>query len=183
MGMNVAGGAVNGPIAEINTTPLIDVMLCVLITIIYSVPVMTHAVKLDMPQVPKAPQISIPPQVIELEIDFDGTLVWNGATIPGIDALESPTLRSAASQAVQPELHLQPDRRAKYEVVAKVLAAAQRNRLEEDRVRRTPRSSGTVLQSSSRTPPTDRHALSARENTSAFPQCLHQPNSRRSHLS
>lgn len=83
-----------------------------------------------MPQIPKAPQIDIPPEVIQLEIDFDRILVWNGAIIPGIGALKSH-FRSAARQAVQPELHLRPDRRGKYEVVAKVLAAAQRNRLKK----------------------------------------------------
>ena len=130
MGMNIAGGGQGGLMVEINTTPLIDVMLCVLVTIIYSVPMMTHAVKLDMPQVSHTPPIEPKPEAVQLEIDFDGTLVWNGNVVPSLAALE-PLLRSAAAQPVQPELHLRPDGRVKYDVVAKVLASAQRNRLKK----------------------------------------------------
>jgi biopolymer transport protein ExbD len=127
MGMSI-GASSDGLMADINTTPLIDVMLCVLITIIYSVPVMTHAVKLDMPQVSTPPPVTEQPEVVQIEIDFDGTILWNGSVVDGIAGLER-YLRSAAAQPAQPELHLLPDRRAKYDVVAKVLAAAQRHHL------------------------------------------------------
>jgi biopolymer transport protein ExbD len=127
MSMSVGSGSGDGVMCDINTTPLIDVMLCLLITIIYNVPPMTHAVKLDLPQ-PHPETVQVKPEVVQLEIDFDGTILWNGAKVAGMDLLES-YLRSAAAQPVQPEIHLLPDRRAKYGVVAKVLAAAQRHHM------------------------------------------------------
>ena len=77
------------PMCDINTTPLIDVMLVLLDQLIVTLPIMTHAVKLDMPQTnqPPPPQRSAP-EVIDLEIDFDGTIVWNGTVVPNIDTLE-----------------------------------------------------------------------------------------------
>lgn len=113
---------------DINTTPLIDVMLVLLVTLIVSLPIMTHAVKLDMPQPNAAPPPDVKPEVIDLEVDFDGTVVWNGNTITGMDQLES-YFRNEAVKDPQPEIHLRPDRRVKYDFVAKVLAAAQRNRM------------------------------------------------------
>jgi biopolymer transport protein ExbD len=91
---------------------------------------MTHAVKLDMPQKNDAPPPPVPPEVIDLEIDFDGTVVWNGTSIPDINTLES-YFHTEAAKDPQPEIHLRPDRRAKYDVVARVLAAAQRNRMKK----------------------------------------------------
>ena len=73
---------------EVNTTPLIDVMLCLLIILIFSVPIMTHAINMDMPQIAQKKKDVIKPDPIELEIDFDGTLVWNGTIVPDLDALE-----------------------------------------------------------------------------------------------
>ena len=75
MSMGSESGA---PMCDINTTPLIDVMLVLLVTLIVTLPIMTHAVKLDMPQTnqPPPPQDQRP-EVIDLEIDFDGTIVWN----------------------------------------------------------------------------------------------------------
>ncbi len=121
-----AGSAEGEPMMEINTTPLIDVMLVLLIMFIITIPVMTHAVKLDMPQ----PNANPPPQteepvVIDLEIDFDGTILWNG-TPTSMSSLES-YFRTESQKSPQPELHVRPNRRAKYDVVANVLAAAQRN--------------------------------------------------------
>jgi biopolymer transport protein ExbD len=122
-----ATGLRSAPMCEINTTPLIDVMLVLLITLIVSLPIMTHAVKLDLPQSPAPP--GPPPEVINLDIDFDGTVLWNDRAIAGSQQLES-YLRAAARKVPQPEVHLRPDPRVKYDVVAKVLAAAQRNRLQ-----------------------------------------------------
>ncbi len=128
MAMSVGTGG--EAMCDINTTPLIDVMLVLLVTLIVSLPVMTHAVKLDMPnpnnQPPPPPT---PPEVIDLEIDSDGTVVWNGTPVSGIDQLESYFHNESAIKPVQPEVHLRPDRRAKYGIVAQVLAAAQRNRM------------------------------------------------------
>jgi biopolymer transport protein ExbD len=128
--MQIPGASMAGTvICEINTTPLIDVMLVLLITLIVSLPLMTHAVKLDLPQ---APPITSPvlPEVIDLEIDHDGTVVWNGTAVADSQQLES-YFRAAARQNPQPEIHLRAERRAKYDFVAKVLASAQRNRMQK----------------------------------------------------
>jgi len=109
---------------DINMTPLIDVMLVLLIMFIITIPVMTHAVKLDMPRASNAPS-NAQPIVINLEIDFDGTVLWNGTPVE-IEALEGYFRREAGLDP-QPELHIRPSKRAKYDVVARVLASAQRN--------------------------------------------------------
>ena len=119
------------PLCDINTTPLIDVMLVLLVTLIVTLPVMTHAVKLDMPNVSNPPPPPpTPPEVIELEIDFDGTVVWNGSPVASLSQLEG-YFHAERDKEPQPEIHLRPDRRAKYEIVAKVLAAAQRNHMKK----------------------------------------------------
>jgi biopolymer transport protein ExbD len=127
MGMSV-GGEDSEALCDINTTPLIDVMLVLLIMFIITIPVMTHAVKLDMPRPSDAPPPPVQPEIIDIEIDFDGTVVWNGSVVPSMDTLEA-YFRQESQKDPQPELHLRPDKRAKYDVVARVLASAQRNRL------------------------------------------------------
>jgi biopolymer transport protein ExbD len=129
MAMQV-GNAGGGVMCDINTTPLIDVMLVLLVTLIVSLPIMTHAVKLDMPQNNNPPPPDQRPEVIDLEIDFDGTVVWNGTVVQSIGQLEG-YFGEESKKDVQPEIHLRPDRRAKYDYVAKVLAAAQRNRMKK----------------------------------------------------
>src|ERR1700748_1594775 len=108
---------------EMNTTPLIDVMLVLLTLLIITLPIQTHAVKLDMPR-PNTHQPPTPPVVVTLEVDFDGTTLWNGTPVDKktLDGY----LQSAATDDPQPEIHLQPNRLAKYDAVAKVLADAQR---------------------------------------------------------
>ncbi|HEY6484298.1 MAG TPA: biopolymer transporter ExbD [Steroidobacteraceae bacterium] len=130
MAMSVGVPADGGVMCDINTTPLIDVMLVLLVTLIVSLPIMTHAVKLDMPQANNPPPPDQRPEVIDLEIDFDGTVVWNGNVVQNMSQLESYFHQEAAKDP-QPEIHLRPDRRAKYDYVAKVLAAAQRNRMKK----------------------------------------------------
>jgi biopolymer transport protein ExbD len=88
---------------------------------------MTHAVKLDMPQATNPPPVTVKPDIIDLEIDFDGTVVWNGTVVPP-DRLEA-YFRNEAPKEPQAEIHLRPDRRVKYDYVAKVLATAQRNHM------------------------------------------------------
>lgn len=128
MSMNVGGsGGPGAPMVEMNMTPLIDVLLVLLIMFIVTIPVMTHAVKLDMPQANNRPPPTVLPEVIDLEIDFDGTVVWNG-TVVSMGQLESYFNQESAKDP-QPEIHLRPDRRARYGVVATVLATAQRNRM------------------------------------------------------
>jgi biopolymer transport protein ExbD len=129
MAMSVGGQGET--FCDINTTPLIDVMLVLLVTLIVTLPIMTHAVKLDMPN-PNAPPPppDKPPEVIDLEIDYDGTVVWNGTQVAGLGQLEG-FFNSERDKDPQPEIHLRPDRRAKYDVVARVLAAAQRNHMKK----------------------------------------------------
>lgn len=129
--MSMQVGGAGEEMCDINTTPLIDVMLVLLVTLIITLPVMTHAVKLDMPDLAhQPPPPPVQPEVIDLEIDFDGTLVWNGTPVPNMDTLEG-YFHTYADKDPQPEIHLRPDRRAKYDVVARVLAAAQRNRMKK----------------------------------------------------
>ncbi|HUD49878.1 biopolymer transporter ExbD [Parvibaculum sp.] len=125
MAMNVGGGKDDEPMMEINTTPLIDVMLVLLVMLIITIPIQTQAVKLDMPQNVQTPPPEVEPQVVDLELDFDGTVFWNGVAVPNT-ALLDEYLKAAAAQDPQPEIHLKPNRLVKYDYVAKVLAAAQR---------------------------------------------------------
>jgi biopolymer transport protein ExbD len=129
MGMSL-GSSDNSEMCDINTTPLIDVMLVLLIMFIITIPVMTHAVKLDMPRPSDAPPPPALPEVITIEIDFDGTILWNGTAIQDMDALER-YFRVESQKDPQPELHMRPDKRSKYDVVARVLASAQRNRMKK----------------------------------------------------
>jgi biopolymer transport protein ExbD len=108
---------------EMNTTPLIDVMLVLLTLLIITLPIQTHAVKLDMPAGNNPPPTVIP-ETVELGVDFDGTITWNGATVDR--ATMDAYLEDAAKKDPQPEIHVSPNRLAKYDAVAKVLADAQR---------------------------------------------------------
>jgi biopolymer transport protein ExbD len=129
--MSIPVGGTGTTFVDINTTPLIDVMLVLLVTLIITLPVMTHAVKLDMPNANNPPPPpNQQPEVIDLEIDFDGTVVWNGTPVTGIPQLEG-YFNAERDKDPQPEIHLRPDRRAKYDIVAKVLAAAQRNHMKK----------------------------------------------------
>src|SRR5258708_33852631 len=98
--------------SQINTTPLIDVMLVLLIMLIITIPIQTHAVKLNMP-VGKPPTQTVQPQVVTIDVDFDGTIIWNGETLPGRPQLEA-RMRAAAAMQEQPEIHLRPTHRAKH---------------------------------------------------------------------
>ena len=109
---------------DINTTPLIDVMLVLLIMLIITIPIQTHAVKLNMP-VGKPPTQTVQPQVVTIDIDFDGTIIWNGETLSGRPDLEN-RMRGAAAMQDQPEIHLRPNKLVKYRNVAMVMASAQR---------------------------------------------------------
>jgi biopolymer transport protein ExbD len=125
MSMSIGGSGDDEPMMEMNMTPLIDVLLVLLVMFIVTIPVMTHAVKLDMPRATNAPKLA-DPIVIQLEIDFDGTILWNGSQVDNINTLDA-YFRREASVEPQPELHIRPNKRASYDVVARVLAAAQRN--------------------------------------------------------
>ncbi len=127
MAMNVgpAGGSQDPDVmVEINTTPLIDVMLVLLVMLIITIPIQLHSVNLNMP-VGTPPPMTEKPQVITVDVDFDGTVYWDGEIIADKAALET-RLRDAAAQPVQPEVHLRPNKLAEYKDVAAVMAAAQR---------------------------------------------------------
>ena len=130
MSMSVGDSDDGDAICDINTTPLIDVMLVLVVMLILTLPVMNHAVKLDMPNpnAPPPPPQQVQPEVISLEIYSDGTIVWDGNVVKDIHTLEG-YFQAKAALDTQPEIHLTPDRRAKYDVVAQVLAAAQRNHM------------------------------------------------------
>jgi biopolymer transport protein ExbD len=125
MSMSVGTSEEGSPMMELNMTPLIDVMLVLIVVLIISIPIMTHATKLDMPQTNNPPP-PVRPEVIQIDIDFDGTVVWNGTVVGGIPQLEG-YFRAERSKDPQPEIHLRPDRRSRYETTALVMAAAQRS--------------------------------------------------------
>ncbi len=124
MAMNLARPGEDEVMIDINTTPLIDVMLVLLVMLIITIPVQTHAVKLDMPQGQPPPALVKPP-VVTLDIDFDGTISWDGTVVPDRASLER-YLREAAQQNPQPEIHIVPNKLVKYAYVAMVLAESQR---------------------------------------------------------
>ncbi|MFM2288118.1 MAG: hypothetical protein RL684_1261 [Pseudomonadota bacterium] len=130
MSMSVGGGDKESVMCDINTTPLIDVMLVLLVTLIMSLPIQTHAVKLDMP--PPMPNQKPPdhiPDVIDLSIDFDDSILYNGNPTQ-IEQLDG-YFQVEAQKPEQPEIHLRPDKRSHYDTTARVLAAAQRNHMEK----------------------------------------------------
>ena len=118
MSIRTATGQV---MVDMNTTPLIDVMLVLLVLLIVTLPIQTHAVKLGLAS--GAPPL-VPPRIVELGVDYDGTISWNGT--PVSRATLDAYLADAASKTPQLEIHLRPNRLANYDVVAKVLADAQR---------------------------------------------------------
>jgi biopolymer transport protein ExbD len=117
------GRAPDTPMAEINVTPLVDVMLVLLVIFIITAPLLARALKLDLPQA-EAPPAAAQPQTIQLTLDAEGSLRWNAQPI---SAEELPArLAAAAHESPQPELHLGADKAVRYEHVAAVLAAAQK---------------------------------------------------------
>ncbi|MET3371873.1 biopolymer transport protein ExbD [Variovorax boronicumulans] len=112
------------PMMDINTTPLIDVMLVLLIMLIITIPIQLHSVNLNMPT-GNPPPSDLKPEVLRIDIDALSVVQWNGEPLTDRGEMER-RFEQVAAQAVQPEVHLRPDRRAKYEVVAGVMASAQR---------------------------------------------------------
>ncbi|QDX81101.1 biopolymer transporter ExbD [Denitratisoma sp. DHT3] len=126
MGMNVGSSSSKDldVVVDINTTPLIDVMLVLLIMLIITIPIQTHAVKINMP-VNSPPKSDKPPVIVKLNVDADGTIHWNDTVIPDRATLET-TFKQMLTEPDVPEVHLRPDRGAKYKVVAMIMATAQR---------------------------------------------------------
>jgi biopolymer transport protein ExbD len=127
MAMNVGSGGISREpevMIDINTTPLIDVMLVLLVMLIITLPIQLHAVNLNMP-IGNPPPPLVLPQVVKIDIDGTGTVYWNGEAVPDRATLEDK-IRAAAAQTPQPEVHLRPDKASKYGVAAGVMASAQR---------------------------------------------------------
>ncbi len=112
---------------EMNTTPLIDVMLVLLVMLIITIPIQLHSVNLEMPSAAATPP-PVQPRVVKIDITAAGELLWNNEPVTDANGLDI-RLRAAAALADAPEIHVRPDRRAKYDIVAGVLAAAQRHGL------------------------------------------------------
>ena len=128
MGMNVGSSGAKSadpePMMEMNMTPLIDVMLVLIIMMIITIPKQNHSVNLNMP-VGNPPPPTKEPVVITIDVDFDGTILWDNTPVPDRANLEAK-LANVAAQADQPEVHLRPNKLVEYKVVASVMAAAQR---------------------------------------------------------
>ena len=125
MAMSVGSGSGEPEVVvEMNTTPLIDVMLVLLIMLIVTIPVQLHSVNLNMPA-GNPPPPTQEPVVVTIDIDFDGTILWNGETLPTREALQAKLVQAAA-QPDQPEVHVRPNKLVEYRYVAEVLAESQR---------------------------------------------------------
>ena len=124
MAMNVGSGGDQEPIMDINTTPLIDVMLVLLVMLIITIPIQLHSVNLNLPTGNPPPPL-VKPEVLKIDIDARGVIYFNGEVIPDRAAVEEK-FKAYAAQGVQPELHLRPDKAAKYDTVAMVMASAQK---------------------------------------------------------
>jgi biopolymer transport protein ExbD len=112
------------PMMEMNMTPLIDVMLVLIIMLIITIPKQNHSVNLNMPVGNPPPPIR-DPVVITIDVDFDGTITWDGVVVPDRATLEQK-LSAVAATADQPEVHLRPNKLVAYKSVAGVMASAQR---------------------------------------------------------
>jgi biopolymer transport protein ExbD len=126
MAMQVGSQGEDEPMMEINTTPLIDVMLVLLVMLIITIPIQTHAVKLNMPT-GTPPAVHKDPVVVTIDVDFDGTIYWNGEVVPDRATLEAK-FQQVASRSIddQEEIHLKPNKLVTYDHVAAVMASAQR---------------------------------------------------------
>jgi biopolymer transport protein ExbD len=127
MAMNVGSpsrGSDMDVMIDINTTPLIDVMLVLLVMLIITIPIQLHSVNLNMPTGNPPPPLVLP-EVVKLDIDDQSRVYWNGEVVADRPTLESK-MSESAQQQTQPEIHLRPDKDAKYAVVAGVMASAQR---------------------------------------------------------
>ena len=109
---------------DINTTPLVDVLLVLLVMLIITIPIQLHSVNIEMPG-RNAPPPPVQPQVVRIDVTAGGAFIWNGEALSGRAELEE-RLRQAAAEQQQPEIHLRPAARAKYDAVAAALASAQR---------------------------------------------------------
>ena len=125
MGMNIGSNSRDDePMIEMNMTPLIDVMLVLIIMLIITIPIQNHAINLNMPT-GNPPPPTTPPVVVTIDVDFDGTVLWDGVVVPNRPTLESK-MQALVAMPTQPEVHLRPNKLVPYKSVAAVMASAQR---------------------------------------------------------
>ncbi|MFM2057762.1 MAG: hypothetical protein RLY71_2147 [Pseudomonadota bacterium] len=123
MAMNMpSSGGSDEPIMDINTTPLIDVMLVLLVMLIITIPIQLHSVNLNMP-VGAPPPSDVKPEVVKIDIDENSKVYWQGVVLSGRAELEDK-MRAAADLPVQPEIHVRPNKLAKYNAFAEVMVSA-----------------------------------------------------------
>lgn len=121
-GHGVGAGQNTAPMSEINTTPLVDVMLVLLIIFIITAPLLTHAVRIDLPQASSQPVIE-KPEIITIAIDSAGKMYWND--VPLVQGELKVKLQTIAAQKPEPELHIRADKETRYQLLAEVMADAQ----------------------------------------------------------
>ena len=125
MGMSVGGlDDEDKPMSEINTTPLVDVMLVLLILFLITIPVITQSVKVDLPKAANIPT-QTKPENINIAVDAEGNVFWNTALVPNQEALLE-RIKVVAVMDPQPEIHLRGDRGTAYEHIGRVMVACQR---------------------------------------------------------
>ena len=125
MGMNVGNNSGDGDVlVDMNTTPLIDVMLVLLIMFIITIPIQLHSVNMNMPPASNV-KPPVEPEIVKIDINEASQIFWNGVMIADRSELEAK-MAAAATLATQPEIHLRPNKLAKYAIVAYVMAASQR---------------------------------------------------------
>ncbi|WP_371416769.1 ExbD/TolR family protein [Sphingosinicella sp. BN140058] len=130
MAMAVGGGESDEPMMDINTTPLIDVMLVLLIMFIITIPIQTHAVKLDLPvDQPNNTPPPVDPVKNKIVITPQGAILWNGETVDQVRLRQYLDISQTMNPI--PELHLQPDPQARYELVDEVLAVTKQASVEK----------------------------------------------------
>ena len=125
MGMNVGNNSAEGDVmVDMNTTPLIDVMLVLLIMLIITIPIQLHSVNMNMPP-PSLNKPLVEPEIVKIDINEANQIFWNGVVVADRNDLQAK-MAAAAALATQPEIHLRPNKLARYEIVAYVMAASQR---------------------------------------------------------
>jgi biopolymer transport protein ExbD len=129
MAVSVKGDSAD-PMVDPNVIPLVDIMLVLLIIFIITIPVMTHAVKIDLPRDNPNPPTE-PPPVVKIYVDFDGTILWNGSPVDHQTFRDYVAIENAKPEEDKPEVHVDADRRAPYVYVANVMFTLQRGGLQK----------------------------------------------------
>ena len=132
MGMTASGTGMEDddkPMSEINTTPLVDVMLVLLILFLITIPVITQSVKVDLPKAANIPT-QTKPENVNIAVDAEGNVYWNTALVPTQEALLE-RIKAVAVMDPQPEIHVRGDKHTKYEHIGRVIVLAQRGGIQK----------------------------------------------------